>query len=182
MTEEEVKTIIGRYLASKCLFKPHDPKFVNVSRDKLLLDIVLNREGGEEVELLEGNFMKTDEAINRIISGTKACYKISAHDRRPIVKSVLDSGFQPTLGLFGIIEAFGPDANNLAERLRKACASSTAVQPDPRNPKLKQIMVQGEHVKAVVEYLISRGVQRRWTEVINNAGVKKAQAGKRKSM
>ena len=79
-------------------------------------------------------------------------------------------------------EAFGLDADNLAEGLRKACASSTAVQPDPRNPKSKQIMVQGEHVKAVADCLIAKGVQRQWIEVTNNAGVKKAQTGKRKSM
>ena len=74
------------------MFKPHDPKFVNVSRDKLLLDIVLNGEGDKEAKLLEEKLMKTDEVINRIIGGTKACYKISAHDRRPIVRSVLDFG------------------------------------------------------------------------------------------
>jgi len=70
-------------------------------------------------------------------------------------------------------ETFGLNADNLAEGLRKACASSTTVQPDPRNPKLKQIMVQGEHVKAVAECLIAKGVQKRWIEVMNNAGVEK---------
>ena len=92
MTEEEVKTAIDQYLTSKRLFKPHDPKFVNVSRDKLLLDIVLSGDGGKEAKLLEERFMKTDEVISRIIGGTKACYKISAHDRHPIVRSVLDFG------------------------------------------------------------------------------------------
>ena len=56
-------------------------------------------------------------------------------------------------------EIFRLDADGLAEGLRTACASSTTVQPDPRKPELKQIMVQGEHVEVVAECLIARGFQ-----------------------
>ena len=77
-------------------------------------------------------------------------------------------------------EVFGLSTDTLAEGLRKACASSTTVQPDPRNPELKKIAVQGENVKAVAEYLISKGVQKRWIEVRNNAGAEKVETVVRK--
>ena len=99
MTEEEIKTVVDQYLTSKRLFKPHDPNLVNVSRDKLLLDIVLNREG-KGGKLLEGKFMDTNEVTDRIVKNTTACYKISTSGRRPIIRSVLYFGFQPTFSLF----------------------------------------------------------------------------------
>jgi len=81
------------------------------------------------------------------------------------------------------IEIFRLDPDSLAEGLKTACASSTTVQPDSRKPELKQIMVQGEHVEAVAECLIARGIQRQWIEVVNRTEVKlKSQTGKRKPM
>ena len=64
-------------------------------------------------------------------------------------------------------EAFGLTADSLAEGLEIACESSTTVQPGPQDPDLKQILVQGEHFKAVVSRLIALGIQRRWIEVKN---------------
>jgi len=43
-------------------------------------------------------------------------------------------------------------------------------------------MVQGEHVKAVAECLIAKGVQRRWIEVVNNAAIKKVHTGNHRPM
>jgi hypothetical protein len=94
LTEEEIKTVIDLYLTSKRLFKPHDPNLINVSQDKLLLGIVLNGEEGKRAGLLEGRFMATDKVINKIVSNTKAYYKISTCDRRPIIRSVLYFGPQ----------------------------------------------------------------------------------------
>ena len=81
--------MVDKYLTSKRLFKPHDPKFVNIAQDRLLLDTILNGNEGNRAELVEKKFMNTNEVINRIINGTKAWYKISAGDRQPIVRSVL---------------------------------------------------------------------------------------------
>lgn len=103
MTEEEIKAVTNQHLTSKRLFKPHDLNFVDVFKDKLLLDIVSNGEKGKGAELLEGKFMDTDKVIKKIISSTKACYKISTFGGRPIIGSVLYFGLQPTLGLFIII-------------------------------------------------------------------------------
>jgi len=92
LTEEEIKTITNQYLTSKRLFKPHDPTFVNVAQDKLLLDIVLTGKKGDGAKLLEKRFMNTDEVISRIVNNTKAWYKISTGDKRhPIIRLVLRS-------------------------------------------------------------------------------------------
>lgn len=206
-TEEEVKTIINQYLTSKCLFKPDDPKFVNVAQDRLLLDTVLNGKEGGRAGLLEKKFMNTNEVINRIINSTKSWYKVSTGDKQPIIRLVLrfrhqtlgysSSPREGTLDPISVnvvrrhnhtvtyisgFEIFRLDANSLAEELKAACASSSTVQTDPRNPESKQIMVQGEHVKVVAECLVVRGIQRRWIEVINHTRVEKIQTGKRGPM
>ena len=86
MTEEEIKTIVNQYLTSKRLFKPQDPKFINVAQDRLLLDTVLNGKKAGKEELLENKFMNTNEAINRIVNTTRLWYKISTGDRQPIIR------------------------------------------------------------------------------------------------
>ena len=103
MTEEEIKTVVDQYLTSERLFKPRDLSLVNVSREKLLLDIVSNKEG-RGAELVEGKFMDTNKVIKKIINNTTACYKISTCDKRPIIRSVLYFGLEPTFGLFTIAQ------------------------------------------------------------------------------
>jgi len=199
--------MVNQYITSKRLFKPEDPKFINVAQDRLLLDTLSNGKEAGRAELLKNKFMNANEAINRIVQSTKAWYKISNGDREPIIRSVLgfiSSGTQDysqspregqpnpisvnvahrgnyTITCVSGFEIFQLDAGSLAEELKTACASSTTVQPDSRKPELKQIMVQGEHVEVVAECLIARGIQRQWIEVVNRTGVKlKSQTGKRK--
>ena len=51
----------------------------------------------------------------------------------------------------------------------------TAVRPDPRNPRLKQNVTQGERVKAVAKCLVTKGVQRLLVPVMGDIAVKKVQ-------
>ena len=81
--------MVSQYITLKHLFKPEDPKFINVTQDRLLLDTVLNGKEAGRAELLENKFMNTNEAISRIVSSTKAWYKISNGDRQPIIRSAL---------------------------------------------------------------------------------------------
>ena len=62
-------------------------------------------------------------------------------------------------------ETFGLSADSVAEELETACDSSATVQPDPKNPEVKEIVVRGEDFKAVVACLITMGIPRRWIEV-----------------
>lgn len=89
MTEEEIRAIVGQYLTSKSLFNPDNPEFVNVSRDGLLRDIVLNGRKDKETEPSGKTFMKVDEVINRVVNKTKVWYRISTGNEHPIIGSVL---------------------------------------------------------------------------------------------
>ncbi|KAF9649472.1 hypothetical protein BDM02DRAFT_3230271 [Thelephora ganbajun] len=187
LTKEGIKIVINQYLTSKHLFKPHDPGFVDITQDGLLLDTLLNGKEEDRPGLLEKKFMSTDEVVNRITNSTKAWYKISTGSRQPIIGEGTPHPISVnvvrrrnhTVTYISGFEIFRLDADNLAEGLKTACASSTAVQANPHDSKLKQIMVQGEHIKVVAECLIARGIQRRWIEVINRTGVKKVQKRKR---
>jgi len=101
--EEEIKAIIGQYLTSKSLFKPDDPRLVDVSQDSLLLDIVLNGKKGKGAQLARGKFMETNEVIDGIVNSKKAWYKTPTGNKRPAVRLVLRFRPQPTHRLFQII-------------------------------------------------------------------------------
>lgn len=201
-TEDDIKTITTQYLASKHLLKPRDQDSVNVTKDKLLLDILSNGKKADRIKLLEKRFMDINDVVQQVFRSTKPWYEISTGGGQPIVRSA----FHSSLGCLGCsqlpregkphpvvikivwrqdytfiyhtvtyisgFEIFHLDADSLAEELKTACASATAVQPNFHDSNLKQIMVQGEQVEAVTECLIARGMQRQWIRVINHTGVK----------
>ena len=78
-------------------------------------------------------------------------------------------------------EPFGLQADELAEELRRVCASSTSglcplrcfcraesdartVSPVQGKPNSLEVMVQGKQIKAVTDMLIAHGVPKRWIE------------------
>lgn len=72
-------------------------------------------------------------------------------------------------------EPFFVDAASLAEELRHVCASSTAVAPIPgvRAGSGEEVMVQGRHIQAVTDVLISKGVPKKWIEAVDSTGKSK---------
>jgi len=140
---------------------------------------VSSAEESNRHEFLKQKPMDVDELISRIIKSMEKWYKIST-DKQSIIRKgtphpisvnvTRHPRYNRTLTCVSGFETFGLDAESLAKGLNTACASSTMVQRDPRNPELKQIMVQGEHVKAVAERLIARGIQGQWIEVRGNFG------------
>ena len=69
-------------------------------------------------------------------------------------------------------ENFQVDADDLAEELRKSCASSTSVNPLPGKAAGQEVMVQGKQFKAVTDLLIAKGVPKQWIEVKDTTGKK----------
>jgi len=57
------------------------------------LDTVFNGKKVGRAELLEGKFMNTNQAINRIVGNMEMWYKISNGDKEPIIRSVFRSWF-----------------------------------------------------------------------------------------
>ena len=97
--------------------------------------------------------------VVKIRQGRKACTLITGH------------------------ETFGLQADDLAEELRKICASSTSgiswflypdqnglmiwanlVSPIQGKPNSLEVMVQGKQTKAVTDLLLARGVPKKWIE------------------
>lgn len=70
-------------------------------------------------------------------------------------------------------ESFQVGADDLAEELRKACASSTSVNPLPGKAAGQEVMVQGKQLKAVADLLIAKGVPKQWIEVKDTTTGKK---------
>ena len=70
-------------------------------------------------------------------------------------------------------ESFQVEAEYLAEGLRKACASSTSVNPLPGKAAGHEVMVQGKQLKAVTDLLTTKGVPRQWIEVKDTTSGKK---------
>lgn len=69
-------------------------------------------------------------------------------------------------------ENFQVEADDLAEELRKSCASSTSVNPLPGKAAGQEVMVQGKQLKVVVDLLIARGVPKQWIEAKDTTGKK----------
>lgn len=91
MTEEEVKTVVNQYLTSNNLFKPRDSNTVDVSQDRLILDIVSNGREADKADLLQKKFVDVNAVIKKVVNSTKAWYKISTGDRQPIIRSAFRS-------------------------------------------------------------------------------------------
>lgn len=96
--------------------------------------------------------------------------------------STLITGFEPFLII---------DAEELAEDLRKVCAGATSgnivnlylkihitthrsVSPIPGKPANcgVEVLVQGKQSQAVVDYLTSKGIPKKWIEVSDLCGKK----------
>ena len=69
-------------------------------------------------------------------------------------------------------ENFQVEADDLAEELRKSCASSTSVNPLPGRAAGQEVMVQGKQLKAVVDLLNAKGVPKQWIEAKDTTGKK----------
>ena len=70
-------------------------------------------------------------------------------------------------------ENFQVEADDLAEGLRKACASSTSISPLPGKGAGQELMVQGKQLKAVTDLLIAKGVPKQWIETKDTTTGKK---------
>ncbi|CAN6596958.1 hypothetical protein TRVA0_001S03576 [Trichomonascus vanleenenianus] len=71
------------------------------------------------------------------------------------------------------LEPFHLNALDVAEGLRVACAGSTSVSDVREGSDLKQVLIQGNHVKNISVYLEKKGVRATWVEVNDKANKNK---------
>ncbi|KAJ8502998.1 hypothetical protein ONZ45_g11242 [Pleurotus djamor] len=173
-TATEVRSLIAKYIQEKQLVNPREQQYINL--DATLRNAVQGK-GDADTE-----FLKRDEIIRNIIAKMQDWYEITPDGKDPVLKkgsikpisvtvkvrqgrkaSTLVTGFEPFLLV----------AEDLADELRKVCASSTAVSPIPGKSSGQEVLVQGKQIPAVTELLLGRGIPKKWIEATDMTDSKK---------
>lgn len=168
-TYAELKATVIKYITARQLVNAHDQSYVNVSQDEVLLNIVAGKNDSDES--LE--FLKREEVVQKLSEKMQNWYEIRAEGREPLLRkgqlkpvsivaktrqgrraNTLVSGFEPFL----------LEAEEMAEELRRICAGSTGVSSLPGKAVRSEVLVQGKQIKAVTDFLLSRGVPKKWIE------------------
>ncbi|KIJ61221.1 hypothetical protein HYDPIDRAFT_177119 [Hydnomerulius pinastri MD-312] len=176
-THSDLKAAVNTYVTARQLVNARDQSYVNVGADEVLLATVSAK--GEAPESLE--FLKRDEVIRRLSTKMQNWYEIRAEGKDPLLKkgqlkpisvvvkvrqgrkaSTLVTGFEP----------FFLEGEVIAEELRRLCACATSMSPAPGKASGFEVLVQGKQTKAVTEFLLSRGVPKKWIEAADLSGKK----------
>ncbi|KIM41927.1 hypothetical protein M413DRAFT_445131 [Hebeloma cylindrosporum] len=181
----QIRSLLNSYIAANNLVNVNDQAYINL--DELLYSCLSAKSKGKgkakDVDSEElSKFMKRDELTKTIIAKMQSWHAIRAEGKDPVTKkgslapiqvvmkvrqgrkaSTLISGFEPFLVI---------DAEEMAEDLRKACAGSTSVSPIPGKTAGYglEVLVQGKQSGAVVEYLTTKGIPKKWIEVADLSG------------
>ncbi|KAJ7145797.1 hypothetical protein C8R44DRAFT_755904 [Mycena epipterygia] len=182
----EIRTLLNEYITSNALINPREPAYINL--DPLLSETITQKakgkSKGKELETpppAAVEFMKRDELTKNILEHMQPWHEVKAPGKEPVVKkgalkaiqvavkirqgrkaSTLVSGFEPFLVISG---------EDMAEDLRKICAGATSVSPRVSTPGV-EVLVQGKQSKIVVDYLTTKGIPKKWIEVIDLVGKK----------
>ncbi|KAI5118465.1 hypothetical protein M0805_003726 [Coniferiporia weirii] len=164
-TLQDVKTVLNDYITDKSLVNPHQKQFINVDDS---LGGVFASKGSDVPE-----FMKRDELTRRFIEKMQPWHRVESEGKDPVIKKgkldpisvvvKLRQGRKACTLITGF-EPFLLTADALADELRRACASSTAVAPLPGKNAGLEVMVQGKQIRVVSEMLQAKGVPKKWIE------------------
>ncbi|KAJ7468669.1 eukaryotic translation initiation factor SUI1 family protein [Mycena latifolia] len=178
----EIRTMLNDYIAVKGLINPREQAYINL--DPLLSGTIAAKVKKGETPAAAVEFMKRDELTRNILEQMQPWYEVKAPSsgKEPVVKkgalkpiqvavkirqgrkaSTLISGFEPFVVLSG---------EEMAEDLRKICAGATSVSPRVGGTPGLEVLVQGKQSKVVVEYLMDKGIPKKWIEVIDLVGKK----------
>ncbi|KIJ18160.1 hypothetical protein PAXINDRAFT_167424 [Paxillus involutus ATCC 200175] len=168
-TYSDLKTAVNTYVAAHQLINARDQSYVNVGMDQVLLTTISAK--GEAPEGLE--FLKREEVVRRLSDKMQSWYEVRVEGRDPLLKkgqikpisvivkvrqgrkaSTLVTGFEP----------FFLGGEEMAEELRRLCACATSASPAPGKTSGLEVLVQGRQIKAVTEFLLSRGIPKKWIE------------------
>ncbi|KAI0752119.1 eukaryotic translation initiation factor SUI1 family protein [Fomes fomentarius] len=166
-TITDITDIVNDYISSHRLINTNDQQYINVGADQALASAVSIK--GQDTS----EFLKRYEVLKRVRTNMQAWHEIRVEGREVVRKKgelkpisiviKIRQGRKACTLLTGY-EPFGLQADDLAEELRKICASSTSVSPVQGKPNMLEVMVQGKQMKAVTDLLIARGVPKRWIE------------------
>ncbi|KAI5984795.1 hypothetical protein EDC04DRAFT_2884599 [Pisolithus marmoratus] len=156
----DLKATVIKYVTARQLVNAHDQAYVNVGQDEVLLSAVAGKnESGDSLEFLKQKMwnwyeIRTEGQEPLLRKGQLKPISVVVKTRQGRRVNTLISGFEPFL----------LEAEVVAEELRRICAGSTGVSPLPGKPTRSEVLVQGKQTKAVVDFLLSKGVPKKWIE------------------
>ncbi|KAF4586194.1 translation initiation factor 2D [Pleurotus pulmonarius] len=164
-TASEIRAIINQYVQDKQLVNPREQQYINI--DETLQNAMQGCDPDTQ-------FLKRDELARFIVGKMQSWHEITPDGKDPILKkgglkpisvtvklrqgrkaATLITGFEPFLVV----------AEDLAEELRKLCASATSVSPITGKSSGQEVLVQGKQAQVVTELLLGKGVPKKWVEV-----------------
>ncbi|EIN05784.1 hypothetical protein PUNSTDRAFT_91371 [Punctularia strigosozonata HHB-11173 SS5] len=172
----DIKTILNGYVAAKNLVNQREQQYINVSVDDVLAGALSSKNAPPP------DFMKREDICKLLSEKMQAWYKLQPEGKdvvvkkgqlRPISVQVKIRQGRKACTLITGFEPFLLDADELAEELRKSCASSTAVAPLPGKNAGLEVMVQGKQMGPVAGLLQAKGVPARWIETADMTAKKK---------
>ncbi|TDL26969.1 hypothetical protein BD410DRAFT_783083 [Rickenella mellea] len=189
-THAELKSLLNTYIMTKALMNPHKQEYINLASDDVLAAVLYppppqGKGGGKQAVGSESDapeFMKREDALKRLVKSMQAWHRVEVEGKDPVTRKgemkPIDVVVKMRQGrkactLITNFEAFFLSADDLADELRKLCASATSVTPLQGKGAGLEVMVQGKQIKAVTELLVEKGVPKRWIEVRGLVGKKK---------
>ncbi|GJE88956.1 eukaryotic translation initiation factor SUI1 family protein [Phanerochaete sordida] len=172
----DIKEIFNAYVAAKGLVNAQVQQYINVGQDEMLAQAVYVKDA-EPAE-----FMKREDTLRRIRENMQVWHEIRTEGGetvrkkgavKPVHVAVKIRQGRKACTLITGFETYGLNADELAQELRKLCASSTAVEPLPGKTADMEVMVQGKQIKAVTDLLVAKGVPARWIKAEDLSGSKK---------
>ncbi|KAF2491644.1 RNA binding protein-like protein Ligatin/Tma64 [Lophium mytilinum] len=182
----ELKSILGAYIEAENLVSPKNKRLITLNP---LIANTLFTNSALDSQALAAGAIPRDALAERFVAASAPFHVIvresapsSDHPKPkagapPKIQIVLETrtGSKTVTKVHGV-EPFFIQPQDLADELRKACASSTSVDKlmgsSPKNPVM-EILVQGPQKDAVFKALERRGVLRGWVEVVDKTKKKK---------
>ncbi|KAF7319522.1 Eukaryotic translation initiation factor SUI1 family protein [Mycena chlorophos] len=179
----EIRSLLNDYIASKSLVNAREQAYINL--DTLLTETITaasKSKKGKTPEAAPVDFMKRDELTKQVVEQMQPWHEVRTPGKDPVVKKgalkpiqvvmKLRQGRRPSTLITGFEPFLVVSAEDMAEDLRKICAGATSVSPAPGNTPGQEVLVQGKQSKAVSEYLMEKGVPKKWIETKDQTGKK----------
>ncbi|KAI6042405.1 hypothetical protein EDC04DRAFT_2866845 [Pisolithus marmoratus] len=154
-TYADLKATVIKYVTARQLVNAHDQAYVNVGQDEVLLSTVAGKnESGDSLE-----FLKREEVVHRLSEKMQNWYEIRSGG---VDVTCLNRKGQLKPISVVVKTRQGRRANTLISGFEPFILAGSRMSPLPGEPTRSEVLVQGKQTKAVVDFLLSKGVPKKW--------------------
>ncbi|CAA7262136.1 unnamed protein product [Cyclocybe aegerita] len=185
----KIQEVLKTYITKKSLINQDDRAYINL--DHLLCAWLAPRaprgkgknKGASEPEP-PARLMRRDELTKAVLKKMELWHEITVDGQEPVltqgslsairVVTVFRRYKKPVTLITGFEPFIIINTDEMAEDMKKICASASWVSPAPGKHagSSMEVLVQGRHSKAVVDYLMSKGIPKKWIAVSGLPGKK----------